>query len=297
MEREVKGKRSMPLFLLLVLSLALGVGTWWLNRSGEKAPSAPQRLETEQRGEREAAVPLPPPPGPEVSPLRKQKLVVSPPRVAIIIDDLGYNDTNYRPFLELRYPLTFAVLPSLPYSRKIAREAQEWGHEVLLHLPLEPHEYPRQNPGKGMIRCGMTAEEIRLAFREDLRSIPGAVGVSNHMGSRAMEDPETMKVLMEELKRRRLYFVDSLTTNRSMASPLAQEAGVPLGKRSVFLDNYRDPAYIERQLRILTELARKQGGAIGVGHPYAVTASVLREHLPQLARSGIELVPASHLVH
>jgi polysaccharide deacetylase 2 family uncharacterized protein YibQ len=111
-----------------------------------------------------------------------------------------------------------------------------------------------------------------------------------------MEDPEAMKILLRELKRRNLYFVDSLTTNRTAAPALAREMGIKCGRRKVFLDNYQDRSYIESQLQALTESARSKGGAIGVGHPYAITAAVLREQLPRLEQEGIRLVPASQLV-
>ena len=293
------GKEKRPLLILLILlALVLAGGIWWLEEV-KKGPSAPQKPGEEGGSpqEDEAVSPSPPAPLPEgQQEATEPKPSRGSPRIAIIIDDLGYNGQNYRPFLDIRYPLTFAVLPSLPYSKRIAREATGRGREVLLHLPLEPHDYPSRDPGRGLISSSMDEEEMRQVFEEDLRSVPGAVGVNNHMGSRMMEDPEAMKILLRELKRRNLYFVDSLTTNRTAAPALAREMGIKCGRRKVFLDNYQDRSYIESQLQALTESARSKGGAIGVGHPYAITAAVLREQLPRLEQEGIRLVPASQLV-
>lgn len=281
--------------LLLILVLILVGGIWWLQRM-QRHQESPSRPATEVVGREGVVSPpevVPAPKGAERRPEAKRR---GGHRIAIIIDDLGYNGRNYRPFLEIRYPLSFAILPSLPYSQRIAREAIGQGKEVLLHLPLEPYGYPGKKPGTGVLLSGMSQEEMRRIFSEDLKSIPGAVGVNNHMGSRLMEDEEAMRTLLSELKRRDLYFVDSLTTKHTVAPQLAKELGVRVGSRRVFLDNHPERSYIEEQLKSLSQMAQRDGSAIGVGHPYAMTASVLRDVLPRLEREGIHLVPASELV-
>jgi hypothetical protein len=217
--------------------------------------------------------------------------------VAIVIDDLGNNDVDYRPFLEIGYPLTFAILPSLPFSQEIAKELSNHGREVMLHLPLEPWEFPSKNPGRGVILSSMSPEQMRSTLLQDLSSVPGAVGVNGHMGSRLTEDREAMRVILLELKRRNLYFLDSLTTRNTVVPSLARELGLRAGSRSIFLDNYEDRAYIEGQIKALVRLARTKGGAIAVGHPYPTTAAVLKDYLPHLEREGVRLVRVSQLIH
>lgn len=274
-------KKRSPFPLLLILAVLLAGMAWWLQERQMHRP--PLQKPPGEGGLKKERTISPPPTIPRPEGVEKEPGVPSgAERIAIIIDDLGYNGENYRPFLEMGRPLTFAILPSLPYSQRIANEAIGQGREVLLHLPLEPHGYPLKNPGRGVILSSMSEEEMRRILFEDLKSIPGAVGVNNHMGSRLMEDREAMRVLLSELKRKNLYFVDSLTTNRTTALVLAKELGVKMGARGIFLDNYQDRAYIEGQLKALAQLALKKGGAIGVGHPYAVTASVLKDRLPEL---------------
>ncbi|MDH7499544.1 MAG: divergent polysaccharide deacetylase family protein [candidate division NC10 bacterium] len=282
--------------LLLILVLLLLGGTWWLQRIPRRQ-EAQQPVVTHEEGKEErAATPSKELPTPPVGEGRPEAKRAGSHRIAIIIDDLGYNGRNYRPFLTIPYPLSLAILPSQPYSERIAREAIGQGKEVLLHLPLEPHGYPEKDPGKGVILSGMSEEEMRRVFSQDLKSIPGAVGVSNHMGSRLMEEEEAMRTLLLEMKRKDLYFVDSVTTRNTIAPQLAKELGVRVGARRIFLDNSPERSYIEGQIRSLSRIAKRDGSAIGVGHPYAITASVLQELLPHLEKEGIDLVPASQLV-
>jgi uncharacterized protein len=286
----LRGKRSL-FFLSLLVILAAMV---WLLREVERNRHFPSKpVPPQGQGKEEKAPSLP---GEGPSERRNLNLSAKGPQVVIIIDDLGYNGRNYRSFLEIGYPLTFAVLPALPYSEKIAKEARAKNREVLLHLPLEPQDYPAKNPGKGVLLDSMSEEELRKVFSQDLESVPGATGVNNHMGSRLTGETRPMMTLLSELKRRNLYFVDSLTTRGTVVTPLARELGVKVGVRDVFLDNYRDKAYIEGQLDSLAKVARNKGEAIGVGHPYSITASVLKDRLPRWEKEGIRVVSASRIV-
>ena len=283
--------------LLLALLLVLGAMLWLLQEVGQHRNVRPtSTLPGEPGKETESPPPLPPSPGKEPGETRALSLPPKGPRVAIIIDDLGYNEKDYRPFLEIGCPLTFAVLPSLPYSHRIAKEAKGRNREVLLHLPLEPLNYPAKNPGKGVLLSSMSRKELRKVLIQDLESVPGATGVSNHMGSRLTRERKPMSILLTELKRRNLFFVDSLTTSGTIVAPLARELGVRVGARNIFLDNYRERAYIERQLDELAKIARKKGEAVGVGHPYGITAAVLKDRLPQWEKEGIRIVSASRIV-
>lgn len=218
-------------------------------------------------------------------------------RAAIIIDDLGQDLEAARALLELSYPLTFSVLPNLPYSERIAQEAHQRGREIMLHLPMEPQPGAPKSPGPGEIRLGMTSEEVGRIVEADLNSVPYVRGVNNHMGSRATADPTLMAALMRILVKRRLYFVDSRTTANSAALGVARRMGVPAFFRSVFLDDTETVAYSLGQLRQFRRAIDEKGAAIAIGHPHPTTIQALAKFLPQLERDDIQLVPASELVH
>ncbi len=217
------------------------------------------------------------------------------PRVAIIIDDVGYLE---RPALELArmgLPLTFAILPFQRYSRSLTDRLHASGYEVILHLPMEPVGYPLNDAGEGTIGSEMEAGEITRTLEEALREVPHAVGVSNHMGSRATADPALMETILELVQRRGLYFLDSRTTARTVAFQIARKMGVPALQRSIFLDGRRDESYIENQFRNLLREARVKGSAVAIGHPYPATIAVLKRSAALLRKEGVRLVPASEL--
>lgn len=221
-------------------------------------------------------------------------------RVAIIIDDFGQNfGERERALLNLGYPLTLAVLPKLPYSERVSNEAHRKGLEVILHLPMEPHGYPGpgKNPGKPAIFTDMSDLEIARVVKESIKSIPYLSGVNNHMGSRATESQRIMSVVLDEIKRTNLFFVDSLTSQNSVGYYLARKKGLRAGKRNIFLDNRDDKEYINAQLRLLAREAKKNGYAIAIGHVQRKWTSVaLAQMLPRLEEEGIRIVPASEVV-
>jgi polysaccharide deacetylase 2 family uncharacterized protein YibQ len=215
---------------------------------------------------------------------------------AIIIDDLGQNLETARQLLALPYSLTFSVLPHLRDSVETATEARRAGHEVMLHLPMEPEAGSHASPGEGEIRVGMTSFEIEHILQSDLASVPQAVGVNNHMGSRATADPRLMAAVMRSLAARHLYFVDSRTTAASVALEAARQQGLPAFYRSVFLDDSASVPYTLAQLRQLLRVLEDQGAALAIGHPYPTTIAALAEFLPELESDDVELVPASQLL-
>jgi polysaccharide deacetylase 2 family uncharacterized protein YibQ len=215
---------------------------------------------------------------------------------AIIIDDLGENLEAARQLLALPYSLTFSVLPHLRDSVETAREARRAGHEVMLHLPMEPEAGSHATPGKGEIRVGMTSFEIEHILQSDLASVPHAVGVNNHMGSRATADPRLMAAVMRSLAGHHLYFVDSRTTPASVALEAARQQGLPAFYRSVFLDDTASLPYTLGQLRQFRRVLEDQGAALAIGHPYPTTIVALAKFLPQLERDDVELAPASRLL-
>lgn len=215
-------------------------------------------------------------------------------RIAIVLDDWGYNLNNLPIIEQIKYPLTCSVLPHLSYSGRVAEELHSRGFEVILHLPMEPREKYRLE--KNTILTSFGAEQIQGILDGDLESIVYAKGVSNHMGSRATEDEKTMGVVFKELKNRKLYFLDSLVSAHSVASGLARKMGLPYAKRDVFLDNQNDAGYIKGQILVLVSRARARGSAIGIGHDRKTTLEVLKEVMPQIEKEGFRFVFVSELV-
>lgn len=219
------------------------------------------------------------------------------PRVAIIIDDMGASKRRARELINVDAPLTLSFFPLSNSSRKLAQEAFQRGKEVILHMPMEPHGFPGMNPGKGALLMNMSDEELLQQIRENLDAIPHIKGVNNHMGSRFMEDNRRVAILMRELKARDLFFLDSRTTSKTVGYRTARKVGIKTGERDVFLDNNcYDEAEIRRNISALAEIARNEGKAIGIGHPHPCTIRSLREMIPTLKQSGIEIVPLSRLM-
>ena len=142
----------------------------------------------------------------------------------------------------------------------------------------------------------MPPKEIRALLKEEIESVPGIKGVSNHMGSKATENKDTMKVIFDELKKRRLYFLDNVVTDNSVCEEIARQSGVRITQRSVFLDNESDEGYIENQLRHTAEIAAKTGSAVGVGHDRVNTVRVLGRIIPELKTEGFQFVYLSEMV-
>lgn len=219
------------------------------------------------------------------------------PRIAIIIDDLGYQLNAGQRAVELPGPISFAILPGTPRARTLALKAFETGKEVLLHLPLQARpDDPVHDPLA--IKLNMSRHEVHDTFRQALSMVPHAIGVSNHRGSMLTRHPGHMRWLMEEIRARdKLFFIDSFTTDRSIALQIASETGVDARKRDVFLDPDQKPETVVREFTRMKALARKRGAIVAIGHPYPATLELLERELPKLAAAGYELVTISELMH
>jgi len=218
------------------------------------------------------------------------------PKVAIIIDDVGFDVDLARSFLELKPPLTLSVLPTAPNAQAIAREAVARGAEVLLHLPMEPKESDGEDPGPGALLVKMREEEFVKTLNGHLSRIPGIKGVNNHMGSLLTEREDKMALLLRELKKRNLFYVDSRTTPQTVAYKVAVEMKVPVASRSVFLDHELSQEAMKAQWNRLLALAREQGYAVVIAHPHRETLVFLKEHLGEL-RSEARLVRVADIVN
>ena len=217
------------------------------------------------------------------------------PKVAFIIDDIGYDTSLARSFLNLRIPVSLSVLPYAPYSGKIAVETVNKGRELLLHLPMEPKNYPEVNPGRGALMVNMDRETIQRIVKEQIEKFPGLKGVNHHMGSLFSENYMKMKDVLDEVKRHDLYYIDSRTTDRTVAFKVARELGVPAAEKKWFIDNDLSEKVLKFQMDRLLGFARYSGSAIGIGHPHPETLSILKAYTEQLL-INYEVVPVSELV-
>ncbi len=225
--------------------------------------------------------------------LRPPLLKPPPPRIAIVVDDLGQDRRIAEELLSLDAPLTFSILPLQTHSRRIAKTAHAEGREVILHLPLEPRGFPLKDPGTGALFVAMGDKELVRQLRKDLDAVPYIAGVNNHMGSRFMEHGEKVRLVLEELKGRGLFFLDSRTTSNSTGYRIARSLALRTAERDVFLDNETGAKDITAQVEQLIRIARKDGKAIGICHPYPSTVTVLKEMIPKIKAQGIEIVPLS----
>jgi polysaccharide deacetylase 2 family uncharacterized protein YibQ len=218
------------------------------------------------------------------------------PRIAIIIDDLGYQLEAGRRAIMLPGPVAFAILPGTPHSKRLAQFANDRGKDVLLHLPLEAVNY-RGPAEPGGMTLDMTRNAFSTTFAEAMETVPYAVGVSSHRGSLLTRHPGHMAWLMQEIgERDNLFFIDSYTTHESVALTAAAEAGINATRRDVFLDHEQTVEAIFRELERLKKVARRKGRAIAIGHPFPETLEVLERELPALQEEGFELVTISELL-
>lgn len=290
---------------IIVALIAIGLSLWGPLR---KYRPGVEKKPAEQARKSEPAIKKQPPEKPAKKEPQETKIakkhenlpLVRPAEktafIAIVIDDLGQDLRSAQEVLALPGSITVAIMPGFPLSKKVAELAKQDKHEVLLHLPME---YRGRNgkPAPGMLRSTMTPMELLNVIGEDVDSVPGAIGVNNHEGSSLTENREAMKYLMAELQARDLFFLDSLTSGKSVAYATAKEFGMKAAKRDVFLDNESDNAdYIHNQLNELTRIAKEKGRAIGIGHPHPATISELRKWLADAEQQGITIVPVSKLM-
>lgn len=217
------------------------------------------------------------------------------PRVVIIIDDMGMDRVHTRQTMDLPGPLTFAFLPYAGDLKAQTELARAKGHELMVHVPMEPMN-EGLDAGPHVLKTGTSPDDFLKTLNDDLAAFDGYVGINNHMGSRMTQDRAGMQLLMADLKKRGLLFVDSKTISTSVAEEEARKAGIPYAGRDVFLDHEETYEAVEGALAELEEKALKNGQAIAIGHPKAETIRALREWLPTLQAKGIVLIPVSAAV-
>lgn len=307
------GVRYATLAVLTVIAFA--VGGYFIFRSGPTPPSI-QPAELKQphsvpRTEPQASVPAKPAPQHPSSsahlypsprrivPVEKHgeiRSVAGTAKLAIIIDDMGTTLQEARSLAAIGVPLTFSIIPGLRSYREVSSFAASNGIEIMIHIPMQSQGWPERRLEPNGLLVSMSDADIRARLDDFTKSLPNALGVNNHMGSEFTEHEDKMRVVIDVLKGRGLFFIDSVTSPKTVGVRLAQEIGVKSSRRNVFLDNEQNDAYIRGQIRQAVKLASKTGRAIAICHPHPATIQTLAVVLPDLQKQGITLVPASQLV-
>ena len=223
-------------------------------------------------------------------------------QVAFVLDDWGYSLDNIDALFQIDRPVTLAVLPHLRYSKEISDRVQKYGrgYDLILHLPLESKSGKASE--RDTIRRDMQKERVLSILKDDIESVPGIIGVSNHQGSRATENRETMEIILEELKKMDLFFLDSRTTPVSVCGNISRKIGLKYAERSVFLDlaqkkeEKQNRAYIKKQIKELINIAKIRGSAIAIGHDRKLTIEVIKDSVPEIEKENIKIVPLEKLV-
>ncbi|CAA7617020.1 conserved hypothetical protein [Candidatus Terasakiella magnetica] len=214
------------------------------------------------------------------------------PMIAIIIDDLGVDRRRSERIAALKAPLTLSYMTYAEDVVRQSHDARARGHELMMHVPMQPQS-ASYDPGPEVLEVGVGADEIRRRLDWDLSRFDGYIGINNHMGSRFTSDPAGMGVVMAELRKRGLAFIDSVTSERTVGAEVARQYGVPFTARHVFLDNDQGIAHVRSQLAKTEAYAKKHGFAVAIGHPHDGTIEALAGWLPGLEAKGLVLVPVS----
>ncbi len=215
---------------------------------------------------------------------------------SIIIDDIGQSYQHVEKIVKTDIPLTLAILPQTLHAKKVAKEAHRRGKEIIVHLPMQSIKHHNHSPGT--LTLHMTREQFIRQLQQDIASVPHAKGVNNHMGSLMTRHPGYMSWLMQSLAQHgELYFVDSRTTDKTVAAQIAKEYRVPNIERDVFLDPEFDLQTLEQQFQRFIDKAKTQGSAIAIAHPHPLSIQYIFNNIGRLQQHGIKLVPVSQLLH
>ncbi len=209
-------------------------------------------------------------------------------KLYIVIDDVGNNVFQLKPFLKLPFKITFAILPGLPYTKEAARLIHEAGKEYIIHQPMDA--VGGQKTGPGAIHIGMKEATVTEVLSTNVKELPYARGMNNHMGSAGTADEEIMTYLFHFLKKNHMFFLDSRTTAQSVGRKIAAETGIPFAERSVFLDNKQEKKSIEKSIERGLEISEKKGHAVMIGHVWSSElAQILLDLYPTLLENNYTL--------
>lgn len=296
------GRTSTPKLILgAVVAVAFGLGLGLLlsqqacdRRPGPKEPPRPAKPAPKPPAEPKPPKPEPPSPPERKAPLPPKPEATNLPRLSIVIDDLGYAPPELvRRLCALQVPLTVAVLPYQEFTKESAHLAHDMGKEVILHLPMEG--LATKDPGPDALLANLDEAELRRRAKKALGEIPHANGTNNHMGSKLTADRQRITWVLQEVKARKFFFVDSRTSKDTVAEEVARGLKIPTTRRNVFLDDDKAFTEIEKQWDRAVALARKNGEALAIGHIYPETVEALEKLVPRL-KGEIRFVRASELV-
>jgi polysaccharide deacetylase 2 family uncharacterized protein YibQ len=240
-----------------------------------------------------------PPVSPPVAPNNAPGASAQPstmPRLAIIIDDIGYADLIAEQLRDLGIPLTAAVIPGAPYARMEAQRLHDYGLEEIIHLPMQPLDPSNHHPRDQFVLIDSSPSEIVALLQNAMMVVPYARGLNNHMGSLITSNEQAMRRVLEPVKERGLFFIDSKTTASTVAYKLAREMKIKTARRDVFLDDVQTYEHSSGQIRRLVALARQNGHALAIGHPFPSTLAALRDAVPWLKRQKVALVFVAELL-
>ncbi len=223
---------------------------------------------------------------------------VHKPTISILIDDIGYKFKEDIRALALPGPVAYAILPHGPHTEKMSQIAYKKGKDILLHLPMQAEVMDKNEfLGPGALTLNMTREEFLKTLNINIQAVPNLIGINNHMGSLLTQHPGHMQWLMDSMKANGQFYVDSLTSDNSVAARLAMENNVPYLTRDIFLDHKEGAKYVRAQFKELVKVAKRNGSALGIGHPHASTIAVLSELLQNVDQYGVNFVSIKSLVH
>jgi len=215
--------------------------------------------------------------------------------IALIIDDLGIDQKRSWAMIALPGPLTLSFIPYGYHLHAMTSAARKAGHEVMLHVPMEPMD-PNIDPGPNALRTTLSVEENRQRLLWALTRVDGIVGLNNHMGSKFTKWPAGMEMVMQEVQAHGLLFVDSFTSSKSVGFQLARADGLPSAARDVFIDDDISRAGIAHSLQDLEKVARRRGFAVGIAHPHDLTREALKTWMVEVRARGIDFVPISYII-
>ncbi|ORJ44880.1 divergent polysaccharide deacetylase family protein [Haemophilus influenzae] len=213
-------------------------------------------------------------------------------KLAIVIDDVGYHSKEDAAIFAMPREISVAIIPAAPYARARNQEAKSQGRDILIHMPMQPVSAVQIEDGG--LHLGMSAAQVNDRVNTAKNIVRDAIGMNNHMGSAATADVNLMTHLMNTLREKHLFFLDSRTIGKSVAGKVAKEQGVRSLDRHIFLDDSNELADVQHQFQSAIHYARKHGTAIAIGHPRPNTIAVLQAGLRNLPED-IQLVGMGNL--
>ena len=252
---------------------------------GEEQPTPPHPIQGNGETVTVPVVPVEetPPPTP-----------TSHPRIAIVIDDVGVDLKGSDRAIKLPPAITLSFLPYGTRLREQTKEARDRGHELLLHMPMEPLGH--EDPGPGALLVDLPLRDLQQRFETALASFTGFDGVNNHMGSKFTAYADGMNMVIDELQQRHLFFLDSRTSAQTIGKKIAEQKGLPSIGRDVFLDDDQSPEAVHAQLEATERVALKKSYAVAIGHPHTATLEVMEKWIPEAQKRGFVFVPLKSLV-